>query len=201
MESVAFGAVVAVVLIALVGITSLFNKKKGTGYYTQYGPNSTHAQRKQVNRGVDQFFFGAGQMRKYNDGGLGRYEARDQAVEAWEESRSLGEARAITGLGIVAMDSGDNASARNQWREAAMRGDHAAELFIRVTDDSSTSRFSYKAAERAYLRSVDVQRYGENDVLQFAVIARSVSMNAYAEELVETAEKIRSSRVRGSGGW
>lgn len=200
MEMIAFGVVTAAALIGLVGILSVFDKKKGTGYYTQYGPGSTHAQRKQINSGVDQFVAGAGLMRKYNDREPGSYGAREQAIEAWEESRSLGEARASTGLGIIAMNSGEKGTARDLWREAAAKGDDAAELFIRVTAPSCTSRFSFAEAERAFLRAMTDHMLGD-DVLQLAEIARSVAMDSYSEELIQTAQKIRAGRVRGPGGW
>ncbi|WP_400996420.1 hypothetical protein [Agromyces sp. GXQ0307] len=199
MEMIAFGVVSAAALIGLVGILSIFDKKKGTGYYTPYGPDSTQAQRKQINRGAEQFFVGAGLMRKYKDRALGGHEAREQAIKAWEESRSLGEARASTGLGNIAMSSGEDLAARDLWREAASKGDNAAELFIRVTAPSSTSRFSFEEAERAYLLAMTDQGFGE-DVLQFAEIARSVSMDSYSEQLILTAQQIRAARVRGPGG-
>lgn len=194
-----FGALALVVILVLVAITSAFDKRKGTGYYTPYGPSSVREDRRIIDKGKSLYRNGALNMGQRNcRPGFGAANALKRAVDSWEEAAALGNVEAMTGLGIVAMDSGDLQAAQVRWSEAFGKGDDAAYVFTRITTDPSP-KYSYKSAEGSYLGAMGDGNVG--NMRYFAVIARSYSLTNFADELQWTADRIEQDDAQRRRPW
>lgn len=189
MEAVLYGALALGGILVIVFIQSQFDKRKGAGYYTPYGPNSTRSERAHIDKANDQYrlgvnLFHAAVTRREI---FVEQEQKKNARRAFEEAAALGHAGASTGLGLMEQHHGNSRAAREHWAKGSSRGDDGANVFLRLIDDDSPA-YPFDRVMKLYLAA-----NGMGDaatVRAYADIARSYGLYGYAHKLNERADRL-----------
>lgn len=123
MEFLGFIGIIIVILIITVLVGNQRDKNRGTGYYENYGPNSTRRQRNQIEHG-------RAEVRR----GLQLYlqNREEEARECWRRAEEIGEVEAITCLGIDAFEQDKFPVAQHRWGQAAGRGEPVSQMLLRL---------------------------------------------------------------------
>lgn len=139
-----------IVILILVAIGSLVDKRKGLGAYAYYGPHSNRKQRVEIDKGIPTYLRG---LKLYME-----EEQEDEAVACWKEAERHGLGIASTCLGVDAYERDRPALAQKYWKRAAARGEVTAKMFLKSLDFFGKEEFV-----AIYRNFMHAEAYGDEE--------------------------------------